>query len=131
MNWFQKLSSSRSAVSGLEWTLWRKLPLIALAGTLLPLAVLALLHLLSSPDASAAETRWLQMIDYVVGGVVVFHWSMVVTVAIGCVIVMVMKGPGYVADGYRVSHSDQPRDAMESDEEAANYRLPQTPGQAE
>ena len=42
MNWFKKLSSSRSAASGLEWTLWRKLPLITLAGTILPLAVLGL-----------------------------------------------------------------------------------------
>ncbi|MGV8805387.1 MAG: hypothetical protein ACWA6Y_10550 [Polaromonas sp.] len=131
MNWFQKLSSSRPAASGLEWTLWRKLPLITLVGTLLPLAVLALVHLLAHPEASAAEARWLLMIDYVVGGVVIFHWSMVATVAIGCVIVMVMKGPGYVADGYRVSHSDRPRTAMESDEEAADYRLPQTPGQPE
>mgnify|MGYP001793671462 CR=1 FL=1 len=123
MNWFKKLSSSRSAASGLEWTLWRKLPLIPLAGTLLPLTVLALVHLLANPEASAAEARWLLMIDYVVGGVVVFHWSMVATVAIGCVIVMVMKGPGYVADGYRVSHGDQPRAAMETSEEAAGYRL--------
>ena len=131
MNWFQKLSSSRPAASGLEWTLWRKLPLITLVGTVLPLTVLAVVHLLTNPEASAAEVRWLQMIDYVVGGVVIFHWSMVATVAIGCVIVMVMKGPGYVADGYHVSHSDRPRAAMESDEEAANYRLPQTPGQPE
>jgi len=35
----------------------------------------------------------------------------VVALGIGCVIVMVMKGPGYVADGYPVSHSDRPRDA--------------------
>lgn len=129
MNWFQKLSSSRPAASGLEWTLWRKLPLIAAAGTLAPLVALALVHLLASPQTSAAEARWLQMIDYMVGGVVVFHWSMVATVAIGCVIVMVMKGPGYVADGYRVSHSDRPRAAMETEEEAAGYRMHQTPEQ--
>ncbi|MEP6588378.1 MAG: hypothetical protein ABJA84_06450 [Polaromonas sp.] len=32
--------------------------------------------------------------------------------------------PGYVADGYSVSHSDRPRETMETDEEAAGYRLP-------
>ena len=32
----------------------------------------------------AAQARWLQMIDYSVGGLVIFHWSMVATVAIGC-----------------------------------------------
>lgn len=122
MNWLKKLPQTRRANSGLEWLLWRKLPLIALLGTALPLLVLGLVHLLADPQASAADIRWLQMVDYVVGGVVVFHWSMVLTVGIGCVIVMVMKGPGYVADGYRVSHSDQPRAAMETPEEAAGYR---------
>lgn len=124
MNWLKKLPQNRRANSGLEWLLWRKLPLIALLGTLLPLLSLGLVHLLADPQASAADIRWLQMAGYVVGGVIAFHWSMVATVAIGCVIVMVMKGPGYVADGYRVSHSDQPREKMETAEEAAAYRLP-------
>ena len=125
MNWFKKISHTRRAASGLEWRLWRKLPLIALIGTVLPLLCLALVHLLSSSSPDAAELRWLQMMDYMVGGAIFFHWSMVLTVGIGCVIVMVMKGPGYVADGYKVSHSDQPRAAMETAEEAKAYRLPE------
>ncbi|MBH2009997.1 MAG: hypothetical protein I8H71_09890 [Xanthomonadaceae bacterium] len=124
MNWFKKIQPSLRAASGLEWRLWRKLPLIALAGTALPLLCLALVHLLSDSAPSSAELRRVQMMDYVIGGVIVFHWSMVVTVGIGCVIVMVMKGPGYVADGYRVSHSDQPRATPETAEEASAYRLP-------
>ena len=124
MNWFKKIQPSLRAASGLEWRLWRKLPLITLAGTLLPLLCLALVHLLSDSAPGAAELRRLQMMDYVIGGVIAFHWSMVVTVGIGCVIVMVMKGPGYVADGYTVSHSDQPRATLETAEEASAYRLP-------
>ena len=124
MNWFQKIPHSCRATSGMEWRLWKKLPLIALIGTVLPLLCLALLHLLSSDSPDPAEARWIQMMDYVVGGVVVFHWSMVLTVGIGCVIVMVMKGPGYVADGYLLSHSDQPRVTVETAEEASAYRLP-------
>lgn len=122
MNWLKKLSPTRREASGLEWTLWRKLPLILLTGTALPLLALGVLHLLADPEASAQEARWLQVADYVVGGVVVFHWSMVLTLGIGCVIVIVMKGPGYVADGYQVSHSDQPRKVAETDEEAASAR---------
>ena len=124
MNWFQKIPHSCRATSGVEWRLWKKLPLIALIGTVLPLLCLALLHLLSSDSPDPAEARWIQMMDYVVSGVVVFHWSMVLTVGIGCVIVMVMKGPGYVADGYLLSHSDQPRVTVETAEEASAYRLP-------
>ncbi len=33
-------------------------------------------------------------------GIVVLHWTLVLTLAIGCVIVMLMKGPAYVADAY-------------------------------
>jgi hypothetical protein len=40
--------------------------------------------------------------------VVVLHWTLVLTVGIGCVIVMLMKGPAFVADGFEVQHSDRP-----------------------
>ena len=33
----------------------------------------------------------------------------VLTVAIGCVIVAIMKGPAYAADSFPVEHSDRPR----------------------
>jgi hypothetical protein len=32
----------------------------------------------------------------------------VLTLAIGCVIVMLMKGPAFVADAYELPHSDKP-----------------------
>ena len=108
MQWLRKLPNSVRSSSGLEWTLWRKLPLIFALGTAVPLAVLLLLHWLRDdtlPDAA----RTLQVLDYVVIGVVLFHWSAVATVAIGCVLVMLMKGPAYVADGFEVSHSDRPQ----------------------
>lgn len=108
MNWLKKIPGSQRAPTGLEWAIWRRLPLIFLVGTLLPLAGLALLHLMVE-IATAADSRWLQMINYVVAGVLVFHWTMVLTVGIGCLVVMVMKGPAYEADSYLVSHSDQPR----------------------
>lgn len=122
MNWLNRLPGTRRAASGLEWRLWRKLPLIALAGTLLPLLVLGLVYLLNDPQASADAARWNQVVGYMVLGAILFHWSMVGTVALGCIIVMLMKGPAYVADGYSVSHRDRPRETMESDEEAASRR---------
>jgi hypothetical protein len=122
MKWLRKVPHSPRAASGLEWTLWRKLPWIALLGTVLPLIALLALHMLSDPDTSPAQARWLQMADFFVGAVLVFHWTMVATVAIGCVIVMVMKGPSYQADSYPVSHSDRPRATQETDEEAAAKR---------
>lgn len=114
MPWLNKLPNSIRSASGLEWALWRKLPLIFLVGTALPLLVLLALHLFSHND-NPAQARWLQMAQYVAAGVVIFHWTAVLTVAIGCVVVMVMKGPGYVADGLEVSHSDQPRKDIEGE----------------
>ena len=122
MNWFDKLPRTKRATSGLEWTLWKKLPLIAVAGTLLPLAVLTLMYFSQGESPEPAAERWLLMAAYVVVGVVLFHWSMVITVGIGCLIVMAMKGPGYVADGYLLPHSDQPRTAFETVEEAKARR---------
>lgn len=108
MNWLQKVPGSRRAATGLEWVIWRKLPMILLAGTALLLLGLVALHWLAEP-ANPAQERWLQMASYLVIGALIFYWTAVVTVGIGCVIVMVMKGPAYGADSYPVSHSDQPR----------------------
>lgn len=122
MNWLKKIPNSVRAASGLEWKLWRKLPIIAVLGTLLPLVVLGLMHGLADDPNSATTQRMLQLADIVVIGVLVFHWTMVLTVGIGCVVVMVMKGPGYTADSYPVSHSDTPRALPETDAEAADKR---------
>jgi hypothetical protein len=47
------------------------------------------------------------LFDYTMIGLVSFHWTLVATVAIGCFIVRVMKGPAYVADAYRLPHEDR------------------------
>jgi hypothetical protein len=109
MDWLKKASNSIRSPSGLEWSLWKKLPAIALIGTLLPLLALGAIHGWADPQTSAAQDRMLQLADIVVIAVLVFHWTMVATVGIGCVIVMVMKGPSYQADSYPISHSDAPR----------------------
>jgi hypothetical protein len=116
MSWLNKLPNSVRSPSGLEWTLWRKLPLIFVVGTALPLAAAVALHLLTD-QSSAAQSRWLQTMDYVAAGVVVFHWTAVLTTAIGCVVVMLMKGPAYVADDpLELSHSDKPRTSVQTEE---------------
>jgi hypothetical protein len=122
MDWLKKASNSIRSPSGLEWTLWRKLPAIALIGTLLPILVLGAMHWWADPQTSAAQDRTLHLVDIVVIAVLVFHWTMVVTVAIGCVIVMVMKGPNYQADSYPISHSDAPRAQQQTSAEATAQR---------
>jgi hypothetical protein len=108
MRWLNKLPDSVRSASGLEWALWRKLPAIWAVGTVLPLVALGAYHWLADASTPAAE-RALLLADYVVVGLIIFHWTAVLTIAIGCVVVMLMKGPAYVADGLAVSHSDRPR----------------------
>lgn len=101
MNWLNRLpGTQRRAPTGVEWTLWRRLPAILLAGTALPgLAALGLWAAAGAEPAWLSE-RHLWMWLYGLAGVVVLHWTLVFTLAIGCVVVMIMKGPAYVADAY-------------------------------
>lgn len=87
----------------------RLMPTVCLAGTLLP-ALMAFAARFLIVEGSAAElARHIQLFDFVMIGLVIFVWTLVVTVMIGCVIVWLMKGPAYVADGFEVSHSDTPK----------------------
>ena len=75
MNLFNKLPGFVRSAPGLEQRIWRRLPAILLWGTLLPLVLAGANHALTPGDV-------------------------VLTVAMGCFIVRVMKGPAYVADAY-------------------------------
>lgn len=109
MNWLKKLPGHRRAASGLEWQIWRRLPGLLLLGTVLPALWAGLMHVLAPEVPTPAEARELTRLVYITIGIVVFHWSVVLTAAIGCLIVMVMKGPAYVADAYAVDAETDPR----------------------
>ena len=87
----------------------RMMPTVALAGTLLPGLMALLARLWMTGDNAAELARRIQLFDYVMLGLLASIWTLVLVVTIGCVIVWVMKGPAYVADGYDVSHSDHPK----------------------
>jgi len=85
------------------------MPTVWLAGNLLPALMAFAARYLLSADTPAALARKIQMFDYAMIGLVILVWTLVLTLTIGCIIVWLMKGPAYVADGYEVSHSDKPR----------------------
>ena len=99
MTWLRKLSG-RSAPAGLEWRLWQRLPGIFAWGTLLPVLGIAWAVWVAPVDASPAQEREHGLVIFRLAGVVALHWTLVLTVAIGCVVVMIMKGPAYGADDY-------------------------------
>jgi len=82
---------------------------VLLAGTALPVLLAFLARFLWTQGSASEIERQLQTFDFAMIGLAVFIWTAVLTVVIGCVIVWLMKGPAYVADGYHVSHSDKPK----------------------
>jgi hypothetical protein len=101
MSNLNKLPGFQRSRHGLEWAICKRLPAVLAWGTALPLAVAALLWLLApSQPAGAPEDAASMLLIYQLVGLVVLHWTLVLTVAIGCGIVMLMKGPAYSADPY-------------------------------
>jgi hypothetical protein len=105
--YFHKLHSRRSA-PGLERRIWRRLPLAFLGSVLIPIA-LSVGTRMFPPEGServiAKTTATVDIFAFAAGLTAV---TAVVTIAIGCVVVMIMKGPAYVADGYTLDAADEP-----------------------
>ena len=98
----------RQTAPGLELVIIRKLPLIGLVGTTLPLLLSLLARVLPSSDGSATVFKQVTTVDIFVVAMIVTFWTALLTVAIACFIVFVMKGPAYVADAYPLDESDRP-----------------------
>ena len=100
--WLTKLPGYQVYEPGLERRVLREIPQFTLLGILaigLP-SLLARLFL-------SAKAQY--MTDILVIATEVFFLSMVMTVAIGAFIVMLAKGPAYVADAYPLIDSERPR----------------------
>ena len=100
MDPFEKIPGSVRSAPGWERVLWRRLPALLLWGTLLPLLIAAARRWLSSMSDNPVAESALMLGDFQLIGWVVLHWTLVLTLALGCLIVIVMKGPAYVADAY-------------------------------
>ena len=108
MGLLNKLPGFQRTPPGLERSILRKLPLVALGGTLIP-GLFALFTHLTPPEGTAMEVaKHVHLADILAIALVVTVWTGVLTVAIGCVVVILMKGPAYVADPYEVHHGDRP-----------------------
>ena len=107
--YLHKLSGSRREPAGLEWRIWRSLPKWLLGGTLVPLLAYAYVALFPSPAPGESLEKYLATAGILAAATVVTAWTAVFTVAIGCFLVRVMKGPGYVADAYPLIDAEHPQ----------------------
>lgn len=106
MNLFNKLHGRREP-PGLEWRILRKLPRITVVGMLMPV-VLAVLVRVLPPGPGVNIAKHIKSVDIFAIASAITFFTAVFTVAIGCIIVYIMKGPAYVADAYPLQHSDRP-----------------------
>ncbi len=108
MKLFKRLHN-RVAPPGLEWTLLKRLPRYLVAATAAPLLVAMGARAMYADGAEAVVAKQILSIDIFCIAIAVTSWTAIATVGIGCVVVHVMKGPGYVADAYDLPHSDRPK----------------------
>ena len=61
------------------------------------------------PDAPAYDVlRATKRVDFFATSLVLVSLTAIFTVFIGCMIVVIMKGPAYFADSYEVESADRP-----------------------
>lgn len=109
MKVFEQIRAQCRDQQGMEISIIKQLPYALLAGTLLP--ILFYLTVASFPTLlpldSIDRTITAAWISSVV--IILTVWTAVFTVAIGCVIVIVMKGPHHTADSYPLIDSETPK----------------------
>lgn len=111
MNFFKKLPGFVKTPPGLERQVLRLLPRTLAFGTLLlglPSLVTRLVQWFGGEALSATQ---ISTVDIYAISLLVVHWTIVLTVAIAALIVLVMKGPAYIADAYPLEDSDRPRES--------------------
>lgn len=97
MNFFNRLPGFIKTPSGLEWVLLKKTPWIFGIGSAIPCAVMLTLYF-----SNGALNPEQMKIIYQCLGVLFSFWFFVGATAIGCIVVIIMKGPAYVADPYEL-----------------------------
>ena len=107
MNRYFKRLHDRCEPPGLEWEILKRLPKALLLGTLIPVGLSVLVRLLPPADGVDAAKSILNVDIFAIATAITF-WTGVLTVAIGCVVVAIMKGPAYVADAYEMIDARRP-----------------------
>ena len=113
MKYLRKLHERREP-PGLEWTIFKKLPMALLGSTLVPVFLALGARILPYGGGTLDAAKHVKHMDITAIALGITLWTGVLTVAIGCIVVIVMKGPAYVADPYFMEDPDDeaatPRD---------------------
>ncbi len=108
MSLFNRLPGFERSPAGLEWALLRRLPLFAVAGTVGPLLCLLTVRLAAGWASGVVSAKLAMSLEIALASLVILYWTVLFTGALACVIVMIAKGPAYVADAYPLPDYDAP-----------------------
>jgi hypothetical protein len=97
MRYFNKLPGFIKTPSGIEWVILKKLPLIFAVCAAIPCTAILLLYF-SNQTLNPEQLKTI----YLCLGILFSIFFFVGATAIGCIVVMIMKGPAYVADPYEL-----------------------------
>jgi len=108
MKYLRKLPGHRQYPSGIEWTVLKKLPIILAGGTAIPVFVSVGTRWFPPQGTISEVAKHIAAIDILAIAAVLMLWMTALGVAIVCFVVVLMKGPAYVADAYPLVDRDQP-----------------------
>ena len=111
----RKIADSREP-PGLERRILRRLPMWLVGGTVVPGLIAVFSRWFPAAGTVEEVAKRTYLIDTLCWGLLLNVWTAVFTIAIGCVVVMIMKGPHYQADSYPVEHADRPDPPSANDE---------------
>lgn len=97
MNYFNKLPGFIRTPSGFEWVLLKKLPLIFTVAMAAPCMAILSIYFSSHTLSPEQQTTIYQCL-----GIIFTICFFIGAAAIGCIVVIIMKGPAYVADPYEL-----------------------------
>jgi Na+/melibiose symporter-like transporter len=108
MNLLKKLHNRRQP-AGMEWILFKKTPMLLVASTLIPVMVSVLARVLPVSAQVNDIDKYLTGVDFFSIALAITLFTALFTLTLGCIIVIIMKGPAYVADAYEMKESEYPK----------------------
>ncbi len=103
----KKLHNKHHA-AGLEWVILKTLPKILAGGLFIPLFMSAFIRFFPAGVTLAEIEKHQISIDILSIALFFAVLTAVITVAIGAITVILMKGPAYVADAYHLEDAEYP-----------------------
>lgn len=95
--------------AGLEWVILKKIPKILLGGIFIPFFMSIFVRLFPVAGTAAEIEKHLISIDIFSISLFFMVASAAFTMTIGCIIVVLMKGPAHIVDAYELEKFSHPR----------------------